>query len=202
MSSEDSAQIQGTVELYASFVKPSLDAVLAFTAIVVLSPLLLVVAVAILLEDGRPVLFVHQRTGRHGRPFKIFKFRSMSKDARILPSSDAAALRVTNVGVIIRRLNIDELPQLINILLFQMSFVGPRPGLPSQADLHEARRANGALALRPGITGLAQVNSYDGMTTKTKADFDGAYASRLTLWTDLQVALLTVRYILKPPPVY
>ncbi|QIQ87544.1 sugar transferase [Erythrobacter sp.] len=188
--------------MYVRVFKPAIDVVLALTASMVLSPLMLAAALAILIEDGRPVFFIHERVGREGRVFKIFKFRSMGKNTAVVPSTDVAQHQVTKVGALIRRLNIDELPQLFNIIQQQMSIVGPRPGLPSQTDLHEARRSNGALALRPGITGQAQINSYDGMSTEAKAVFDGEYARCISFWTDMKIILLTVRYLLKPPPVY
>lgn len=188
--------------MYVHFVKPLFDVVLAIIALIVLSPIMLVAALAILIEDGRPVLFVHERTGRDGRPFRIFKFRSMGKNSEVVPSADGSKLQITKVGAVIRRLNIDELPQLFNIVGQQMSIVGPRPGLPSQTDLHEARKENGAIALRPGITGLAQVKAYDGMTTQAKASFDGEYARDVSLWTDIRIVLDTVLYLFRKQPVY
>src|SRR5205823_7797451 len=120
-------------------------------------------ALLIHLEDRGPVLFRQQRSGRDGRPFRIFKFRSMPVNTGDVPSSQARSLRVTRVGQIIRRLNIDELPQLINILRGDMSVVGPRPALPTQTALLDMRKANAAIKCKPGLTGLAQVNSYDNM---------------------------------------
>lgn len=188
--------------MYALFVKPTLDLVLALVALIVLSPLMLLAALAILLEDGGPVFFVHERIGRDGCLFKIYKFRSMPNNTELLPSTAAGGLHVTRVGAIIRRLNADELPQLFNVIKQQMSIVGPRPGLPSQTELHEARRANGAITLKPGLTGLAQIRSYDGMSTQVKAELDGEYARRLSCCMDVKVVLLTVRYVFKPQPVY
>ena len=192
----------GPAKMYVRVFKPIIDVVLALAALTALSPIMLIAALAILIEDGRPVLFIHDRTGRDGRNFRIFKFRSMRKNTALVPSTDVAQLQVTKVGALIRRLNIDELPQLFNIVLQEMSIVGPRPGLPSQTDLHEARRTNGAMALRPGITGHAQVNSYDGMSVEAKAGMDGEYVRELSFWTDVKIIILTVRYIFRPPPVY
>lgn len=163
---------------------------------------MLLAAAAILIEDGRPILFVHERTGRGGKGFQIFKFRSMVKDSAIAESAQATTLRITRVGTIIRRLNIDELPQLLNVLRQEMSIVGPRPGLPTQTDLHNLRRTNGAIDLLPGITGLAQIRSYDGMTTKAKAELDGDYAQSISLLTDIKIVLSTFLYFLKRPPTY
>ena len=102
----------------------------------------------------------------------------------------------------IRRTNLDELPQLFNILKGDMSIVGPRPPIPSQQELTELRKANGAIACRPGLTGLAQVSSFDGMTVPQKAAFDGEYAKRISFVGDITIILRTFVYLLKPPPVY
>lgn len=188
--------------MYLRLIKPVIDISIAVFALVLLSPILLFTAAAILIEDGRPILFVHERTGRGGEGFQIFKFRSMGKESAIIESAQAKTLRVTRVGAVIRRLNVDELPQFFNVLRQDMSIVGPRPGLPTQADLHEFRRANGAIDLLPGITGLAQVNSFDDMTTEEKAAFDGDYWESVSMMTDIKVILFTFLYFLKPPPTY
>ncbi len=188
--------------MYTRVLKPTIDFSIAVLALVFLSPIMLITAAAILIEDGRPILFVHERTGRGGRGFQIFKFRSMGKDSAIVVSAQATSLHVTRVGTVIRRLNIDELPQLFNVLRQDMSIVGPRPGLPIQSDLHSLRRDNGASELLPGITGLAQVRSYDGMATEAKAAIDGDYAKSVSLVTDIKIIVSTFLYFLKRPPTY
>ena len=110
--------------------------------------------------------------------------------------------RVTRVGRLIRRTNVDELPQLVNILRGDMSIVGPRPPITSQSDLIELRRANGALNCRPGLTGWAQINAFDGMSVVRKAELDGDYAARISLRRDIVIILRTFGYLLKPPPKY
>ena len=115
---------------YQAWGKRSLDLTLASAALLALAPLLLLVALAIWLEDRGPVLFRQQRSGRNGQPFTLLKFRSMPVGSANLPSHEAARLGVTRVGAVIRRTNIDELPQLLNILAGDMSVVGPRPALP------------------------------------------------------------------------
>jgi O-antigen biosynthesis protein WbqP len=119
-----------------------------------------------------------------------------------IPSARAGVLRITRVGRVIRRTNIDELPQLVNILRGDMSLVGPRPALPSQAELLALRGANGAAACRPGLTGLAQIRSYDGMPEPEKARWDGQYAATISLRRDLAIVLGTFRYLARRPPVY
>lgn len=188
--------------LYERGVKRLFDVIVSAIALVLLSPLLLCTAVAIRLEDGAPVLFRQTRVGQNNEPFRIFKFRSMPVAAPNVPSTQARELRVTRVGRVIRRTNVDELPQLINVLRGEMSIVGPRPALPSQSDLLAMRAAKGVQRLKPGLTGLAQVNAYDGMPEAEKVEWDVRYASRVSSRSDLAVVLRTIGYLLRRPPVY
>ena len=169
---------------------------------VVLSPVFGLIAIAILLDDGRPVLFKQQRVGRNGEPFELLKFRSMPVNSGDVPKAAATTLRVTRVGRVIRRLNFDELPQLFNILRGDMSVVGPRPALASQEALCQLRRESGAVRCRPGLTGLAQVNAYDGMPEEVKAKFDAEYVETLSLPNDVRIMVRTVGYLRHRPPVY
>lgn len=182
--------------------KRILDILLAATALLLLSPAMALVAVAIRLEDGGPVFFRQERVGRGEIPFTLLKFRSMPVSTAHVPSAEAKSARVTRVGTFIRRTNIDELPQLLNILLGEMSVVGPRPALPAQQQLRSFRSRLGAMQCRPGLTGLAQVNSYDGMPDKEKADWDGRYCLSVSFTGDVKIILRTFAYLLKPPPVY
>ena len=182
--------------------KRGLDVLLAAIALLVLGPLLLVIALAVWLEDRGPALFRQARIGREGHPFILVKFRSMPVGTAHLPSSSATSLRVTRVGSVIRRLNLDELPQLFNILAGEMSVVGPRPALSNQMELLELRRANAAMSLRPGLTGLAQIRSYDGRPVAEKAAADAEYARRASLSLDVAIILRTVGYLFRRPPVY
>lgn len=188
--------------IYDKYGKRALDVLLASVSLLVLAPLLLLVAAAIRLEDGGPALFRQVRRGRDNVDFTLLKFRSMPVATPDLPSASAGALRVTRVGRAIRRLNVDELPQLINILRGDMSIVGPRPALPSQSSLVDARLAAGVMRVRPGLTGLAQVSAYPGMPEEEKLDWDRRYSSRITLLHDLVIIVRTVGYLAKPPPVY
>ncbi len=187
---------------YAIRGKRVFDVLSAAVACTALAPLAILIAIAIRLEDGPPILFRQTRLGRGGRPFEVLKFRSMPIDSKQLPSDAATSLRVTRVGRLLRRTNIDEMPQLLNILRGDMSLVGPRPPLPDQTELILLRSENGALALRPGLTGLAQVNSFDGMTAAEKARWDGVYADHVSFSRDMKVILKTLMYLRKPPPAY
>jgi O-antigen biosynthesis protein WbqP len=126
----------------------------------------------------------------------------MPTNTDVAPSAGMRTATVTHVGRVIRRLNIDELPQLFNILRGEMSVVGPRPALGTQTTLIERRAGGPAHALRPGLTGLAQVNAYDGMSEEAKAKFDNKYAERISVLQDVRIICLTVAYLFKPPPTY
>jgi O-antigen biosynthesis protein WbqP len=190
------------MSLYRRGGKRLLDALLAGAALVLLSPLLAITAAAIWLEDRHGPLFRQERVGRHGRPFRLVKFRSMPVGTPSVPSDAARQLRVTRVGRLIRLTNVDELPQLWCVLRGDMSLVGPRPALPSQRELVALRRARGVEALAPGLTGLAQVNAYDGMPESEKVEWDARYVARVGLAADLGIMLATVGYLLRRPPVY
>ncbi len=183
--------------------KRALDLTVAGVALILVLPILALAATAIWLEDRGPVLFVQDRVGAGGASFGCLKLRSMPVHARRdLASADAQELEVTRVGRWLRRLSVDETPQVLNVLRGDMSVVGPRPGLSTQTVLHDARRASGAIRLRPGLTGLAQLHGYDGMTEEAKAVFDGRYAERVSLRGDLSIILRTVPLLLRKPPIY
>lgn len=166
------------------------------------SPALLITSVAIMIEDGTPVLFRQRRSGAADVPYTIYKFRSMRHDTPNVSSADLLHDTTTRVGRVIRRLSLDELPQLFNVIRGEMSLVGPRPALPSQHHLLGLRRDSGAGNLKPGMTGLAQIQSYDGMPDEVKAAADAAYATTLSLGCDLKILVKTAGYLLRPPPVY
>jgi O-antigen biosynthesis protein WbqP len=188
--------------MYKAFGKRLFDVVWAVCSIILLSPFLLMVSLAILLFDPGPVLFSHQRIGRNSVPFRFYKFRSMPVDTPKVPSDRLGDVRLTIIGRFIRRTNIDELPQLFNILKGDMSVVGPRPPLLDQVELVDLRCQNGSLALRPGLTGLAQIRSFNGMSVRQKAAFDAAYAQSVSLAFDLAIIFQTVFYLFRSPPVY
>ncbi|MEO8064303.1 MAG: sugar transferase [Pseudomonadota bacterium] len=188
--------------VYERSVKRWLDLSLAFVALLLVSPLMLIAALAIALDDGFPVLFRQIRVGRDGRTFNIFKFRSMPVATPSVPSAAARTLSITRVGAFLRRSNIDELPQLFNVFSGEMSLVGPRPGLPSQTTLHDLRRQRGVERLRPGLTGLAQVNAFDRMSEIEKVEWEARYAAHVSLWRDISIMFRTVAYLFRRPPVY
>ena len=190
-------------------VKRLFDIVAAVLAIAMLSPLLIVVA-AMVRRDGGPALYGHTRIGRHGRKFRCLKFRSMVMNSdqvlKELLASDPEAraewerefklkndVRVTRIGHFLRRTSLDELPQLWNVLRGEMSFVGPRPCLPTQTALIDARRRLGLADLRPGVTGVAQILGVDMRDPERLAALDASYLLRMSLRRDLAVLARTVR---------
>lgn len=179
-----------------------LDIFVATVCIALLSPFLACIAVGVRLSSPGPAIFRQYRVGREGRPFCLFKFRSMPASTGDVASDRLGAIDIGRFGRFIRRTNLDELPQLVNILRGDMSLVGPRPPLPSQLELIEMRKDNGALSCRPGLTGLAQVNSFDGMSVSEKAAYDGQYAAKISFGGDVAIVLKTFIYLLTPPPIY
>ena len=188
--------------MYKKFGKRVLDVLGSLLALLALLPLMLLVSTMIKLTSPGPILFISQRMGRMGCIFDFYKFRSMPITTSIVASDKLGEIKITEFGRFIRRSNLDELPQLWNILKGDMSIIGPRPSLTSQTELIGLRRENGALDCRPGLTGIAQVNSYDGMPFDVKAKFDAKYAANITFLGDLKIFLQTFLYLTKPPPVY
>jgi len=178
------------------------DVFLASCLLACLSPIYIVLWIVIILQDGGPAIFKQMRIGKTGVPFKFYKFRSMPLNTPIVESKETIKLQITPFGKFIRRTNLDELPQIYNVLKGEMSFIGPRPPIPQQLDLIELRKNNGAINLSPGLTGWAQVNSYDGMPLEQKAKFDGEYAMRISFLFDCIILFKTALYFTKKPPTY
>lgn len=154
----------------------------------------MVSAMAILLEDGRPVLFRQVRVGRDGQPFVLLKLRTMTKTRR-RPDAFPEPEDITRAGRLLRRISIDELPQLINVLRGEMSLVGPRPTLPYQVQRYDSRQV-GRLRVQPGLTGLAQVNGRNRMSWSERIEWDLRYVANQSFRLDLAVLAHTVRVIL------
>lgn len=182
------------------FCKRTLDIVFSFSMIVLLSPILATVAVVAAADTHGSPIFVQTRMGRRGRPFKVYKFRTMSVNA---PANVATYLLndaesyISRVGGFLRRTSLDELPQLFNILKGDMSFVGPRPVVLTETELLELRRRNGAGIVRPGLTGLAQVSGRDDVCVGLKAKLDSDYVADMCFTTDMRILFKTIGNVLR-----
>jgi sugar transferase EpsL len=172
------------------------DLTLAILAILLLSPVLIIIAVFIRTSIGRPVFFVQIRPGIDGQPFKIFKFRSMTNgrdaDGNLLPD----AQRLTPFGRYLRATSLDELPELINILRGDMSIVGPRPLLMQYLDRYTPEQAR-RQEVKPGLTGWAQVNGRNAISWEEKFKRDVWYVDNWSLWLDLKIIALTIKKVLR-----
>ena len=182
------------------YVKRILDFALSLMALVVLSPLLLVLALLVRVTSPGPVFFRQKRVGQGKSHFMIYKFRTMRTDApKDQPThllKDPAAY-ITPVGRFLRRSSLDELPQLLNIIKGEMAVVGPRPALWNQFDLIAERDKYGANDVRPGLTGWAQINGRDELPIDVKARLDGEYVRRMSFGFDVRCVLGTVLKVLR-----
>jgi len=180
-------------------IKSNFDKVLAITGIVVGAPLFVILALAIKLDDGGPVLFRQTRVGKDGRTFSVCKFRTMVPDAEKLKAGLADQNqqqwplfkirrdpRLTRLGPWLRRWSLDDLPQLVNVLTGQMSLVGPRPALPDEAAMY-GDRVRRRLAVKPGMTGLWQVNGRSDLSWDESVRLDLRYVENWSLMLDLQI---------------
>ena len=170
----------------------------AFILIILFSPIFIFVAIAIIIEDGFPVFFTQKRVGINYSYFIIYKFRSMKKDTpnvatHLLTNPDQYLLKI---GRIFRKLSLDELPNLINIIKGEMVFVGPRPALYNQYDLMDHRVATGVSKLKPGITGWAQINGRDDITIEKKVQLEEEYMFTKSLLFDIEIILKTFRNVI------
>ena len=188
------------MHFYDRYIKRILDLLLAAVGAVVLSPVLLLAALAIRLDSPGPVMFRQKRVGKHKTYFEILKFRTMRTDSpKDVPTHlmKDPSRWLTRTGRFLRRTSIDELPQIFNILKGDMSIVGPRPALWNQYDLIEERDKYGANDVTPGLTGWAQVNGRDELDIEEKARLDGEYVSHLSFAMDLKCFLRTIKAVIR-----
>ena len=181
------------------YFKRFLDIVLSAAGLLVLSPILLVIAVAIKLDSKGPVLFKQKRVAKGKEHFQILKFRTMYADVpKDVPTHLLAdpESKITKIGRFLRKSSLDELPQISNILVGEMSIIGPRPALWNQFDLIAERDKYGANDVRPGLTGLAQVMGRDELPIEVKAKYDGEYAQNVTFANDVKIFFKTITSVL------
>ncbi len=167
-----------------------IDFVAAFFGLLLLWPILFIVTIIGLFDTGSPI-FIQTRVGKHKKPFRLVKFRTMSKDTASVASHLASNAAITKFGGFLRKTKIDELPQLINVLKGEMSLVGPRPNLFNQEELIAERDALGVYDVLPGVTGLAQVQNIDMSTPKLLAQTDKQMIDTLTLGRYFKYILMT-----------
>ena len=182
------------------YVKRGLDVLLSLAGIIVLAVPMLVIAVAVKLDSPGPALFRQRRVGIHKTYLEILKCRTMRTDTpHDAPTHQlqGASTYITKVGAFLRKTSLDELPQLFNILLGQMSVVGPRPALWNQEDLLAERDRYGANDVRPGLTGWAQINGRDELPIPVKARFDGEYVERISVAFDCKCFVGTIFKVLR-----
>ncbi len=179
--------------------KRIIDFTLSLVALIILSPLFLIITILIKIQSKGPILFKQKRVGKNKKYFNILKYRTMRIDTpkdiptHLLKNADQY---ITKIGKFLRKTSLDELPQIINILKGEMSIIGPRPALWNQYDLIEERDKYGANDILPGVTGLAQVNGRDELTIEVKAKYDGEYIESISLLLDIKIFFKTVSNVL------
>lgn len=186
--------------MYKDGLKRGIDLLLSLAGIIVLSPILLILCLAIKIDSKGPVIFKQKRVGKNKSHFDIYKFRTMKVDTpketptHLLSNPD---FFITRVGKFLRKTSLDELPQLFNILKGDMAVIGPRPALWNQYDLIEERDKYHANDIRPGLTGLAQISGRDELEIEYKARLDGQYTSNITPLMDLKCFFGTIISVFK-----
>lgn len=187
-------QMEGSGGFYRKFVKRPMDIILSLIAIIILSPVFLIIALLVRINLGSPVIFKQERPGLNGKIFTMYKFRTMTDErdgnGNLLPDE----IRLTDFGKFLRSTSLDELPELFNILKGDMSIVGPRPLLVEYLPLyndHQRRRHE----VRPGLTGLAQVNGRNAISWEEKFNLDVKYVDKITFLEDLKIIFLTVKKV-------
>jgi undecaprenyl phosphate N,N'-diacetylbacillosamine 1-phosphate transferase len=182
--------------MYKNYIKNSVDFILAIVALVLLSPLFIVVCVLLFIANKRSVFFTQIRPGMDKKPFKLFKFKTMNdnKDENGNLLSDAK--RLTTVGKWVRKLSLDEMPQLLNVIMGDMSLIGPRPLLMEYLSLYNSTQMQ-RHTIKPGITGWAQINGRNTVDWEKKFEYDIWYIENCGAWLDIKILCLTVIKILK-----
>lgn len=180
--------------------KRILDFIFSLLAIIILSPVILVISLLVYFSSGSPVIFKQQRVGYKNKVFTIYKFRTMKRGMRQTKTEDLTEEEIKNditvIGKVLRKLSLDELPQLVNILKGDMSFVGPRPLIIEEKEIRELREKNNVYSVRPGITGLAQVNGRDFITDEQKVQFDKEYVEKQSIIMDIKILFKTFWVVL------
>lgn len=189
---------------YQNFWKRLLDIIFSIILLIFTIVPMIVIAIVIKVTTGDSPIFMQTRYGENSIPFKLYKFRSMSEKAPILSNQEFLDLGsyLTTVGKFLRSTSIDELPQLINVLKGDMSFIGPRPLAKTDLQVINLRKQSGADKVKPGITGLAQVNGRNTLSDEDKAKYDAKYAETLSLVVDCKIFMKTIHKVIVRDGVY
>ena len=176
------------------FIRSFFERLLALIAIIVLSPVLIILAIAIKCTSKGPVFFKQERIGKNRKIFKCYKFRSMTQDAPHYESDKTfnAQSCVTKVGKFMRRTSLDELAQLFNVVMGKMSIIGYRPLIAKEEEIDLMRLNKGVYQIKPGITGWAQINGRTQITDEQKANYDEYYLKHISLWMDIKICFKTL----------
>ena len=172
--------------MYEHLIKRLIDIIISFFAIIILLIPIIIIAIIIVITDPGPVFFKQKRFGRNKKLFQILKFRTMKVDTPDVPTDKLKnpSQYVTRIGKVLRKTSLDEIPQVFNIFIGQMSFIGPRPALWNQEKLIKLRDKVHANDVRPGLSGWAQINGRDDISEKKKAELDGEYMKKLSFVFD------------------
>lgn len=199
---EDHVRDLSSVNISGRFyckVKRVIDAVLSFLGLSILLLPMAIIAAAVYIDDPGEAIFSQYRVGRNGKRFKLYKFRTMKKSTpkymATMEMTDPDQY-ITRVGRVLRKMSLDEIPQLFNVLKGDMSLVGPRPLIADEYEIHAMRMRFGVYNIRPGVTGLAQINGRDQISVEEKLRWDVEYLHKFNLWTDLKILLATIPKIL------
>lgn len=174
------------------------DFTVSLLMLIVLFPFFLIIGIIIYIDAGRPVIFKQERVGKDNELFLIYKFRTMKRETLNVPTAqlENADEVINKSGRFLRKTSLDELPQLLNILKGEMSFVGPRPLIPQEEEIRELRARYNVFSVKPGMTGLAQINGRDNITDEEKALFDKEYIEKQSFMFDMKIMFKTVIVVL------
>ncbi|MCG9479530.1 MAG: sugar transferase [Actinomycetia bacterium] len=184
--------------MFYNYIKRWLDIIFSVLLFIIFLPLWIIIPIAIAIDSPGKVIFTQKRVGLGSRYFTIYKFRTMKEGTPDIPTDRMKNQQLynTRLGTFLRRVSLDEIPQLANILKGDMSFVGPRPALYNQQQLIGLRKEKGADRARPGVTGLAQISGRDSLDIPRKVEYDAAYVQDMSFWLDLKIVLVTVKAVL------
>ena len=177
--------------------KRSLDILFSIIFLIIFFPFIIIISILIKSDSNGPIFFISERVGKNSRNFKMMKFRTMFVNTELIETSrlENANLKITKIGKILRKYSLDEIPQFYNVLIGNMSIVGPRPALPEQIDLIKKRKIFEIDMIKPGITGYAQVNGRDLISDTKKLDLEIEYMKKKNFFVDLIIILKTVKVV-------